>query len=244
MTLWVLPIVLQTAIALSMLRRKLVSSFPFFFTYTVLEVLGDTLLLFFRPNTNSYAFIYWSREPVVVVLSLMIIFEVLGHILPRSSSLRFVLNFVWIFAGVIAVTALLMWLWATPSTGNDPRYDVIILAERSARFLQCFLLIAVIALMSRLGLTWQHELVGITAGFGIYSALALACFELGPHLHFMSNTALVLINSTAYNFAAITWAFYLLRPARVTAVDHLPRVNLAEWNHAVSTYVNQWYRRS
>jgi hypothetical protein len=243
-TLWVLPLVLQTAIAIGMLRRRLASSFPVFFTYTVVEVLGETITLFFKPNTYLYALIYWCKEGILVLLGLMVIFEVLGHIFPRSSSLRFVLNFMWIFAAITAVAALLMWIWATPSTGNDPVYEIIVLAERSVRLLQAFLLIGVIALMSRLGLTWHNQLVGITAGFGIYSALALACYELGPHSHLMSNTALVLINSAAYNLAAATWAFYLLRPAQVSAIDNLPKLNLAEWNNTVSTYITQWYRRS
>src|SRR4029077_12254048 len=115
--------------------------------------------------------------------------------------------------------------------------------ERSVRFLQSSLLIVVIALMSRLGLSWHQESVGIAAGFGVYSALALACFELGAHLHVISQLALALVNSAAYNLAVLIWAFYILRPSRVTPVEDLPKTDLAEWNSAVTDYVNQWSRR-
>ena len=117
------------------------------------------------------------------------------------------------------------------------------MGERSVRFLQSSLLIVLIALMSRLGLSWHQESVGIAAGFGVYSALALVCFELGIHLHAISGTALALVNSAAYNLAAIIWAFYFLRTLPVTPVEHLPKTDLAEWNSAVTDYVNQWSRR-
>jgi hypothetical protein len=101
----------------------------------------------------------------------------------------------------------------------------------------------VIALMSRLGLTWHHYLIGIVAGFGIYSALDLAVLELRAHLHFVTDAALVLLTSAAYNVAAIIWASYLLRPRRRESIEHLPETNLIELNEAVTEYVNQWYRR-
>jgi hypothetical protein len=97
--------------------------------------------------------------------------------------------------------------------------------------------------MSRLGLSWHQKSVGIAAGFGVYSAMALAGFELRVHLQVISPGTLALVNSIAYNLAAIIWAFYFLRPVRVTPVEHLPNTDLAEWNGAVTDYVNQWSRR-
>ncbi len=242
-TLWALPLLLQTAIALSMLRSRLVSKLPIFFAYTVQELFIGTALLFFNTAGNRYALIYWCDEAVAVLLGLLIIFEVLGHTLPKSSSLTFVQRSVWILAAMAAIAALLMLTLAKPGTGQDPMYDMIVLGERSVRFLQAFLLIVVIALMSRLGLSWRDESVGITAGFGVYSALVLVDYELGAHLHLMSSTAYVLLNTAGYNVAAMIWAFYILRPVRVIPIEHLPKTDLAEWNSAVTDYVDQWSRR-
>lgn len=47
--LWVVPILLQGAIVFGMVRRKLVKSFPVFFTYTLWVLFSTTGLLFFRP---------------------------------------------------------------------------------------------------------------------------------------------------------------------------------------------------
>jgi hypothetical protein len=241
-TLWVLPLALQAAIALVMFRRKQITLFPIFFCYTVVVLSREFLLLLLRQG-NFYALIYWCGEAIAVLLGLAVIFEVLGHILPPSPFMGFVLKSIWIFTAVAAVTAILMLALTNEGEGADRAFEYIILAERSARFLQACLLIVVIALMSRLGLKWHNVSVGIVAGFGIYSALALAGWELRAHLHVISHATFVLLNSAAYNAAALIWSFYILRPWPETAVEHLPSGNLAEWNEAVGGYINQWYRR-
>jgi hypothetical protein len=241
-TLWVIPLALQAVILLVMFRRKKVTLFPVFFCYTVVVFSREFLLLFLSQG-NLYALVYWCGEAIAVVLGLAVIFEILGNVLPPSPSLRFILNSVWILGGIAAVISLLMLFLTNGTAGADRVFEFIILAERSARFLQACLLIVVIVLMSRLGLTWHNDSVGIVAGFGIYSALVLAGFELRAHLHVMSDAKLVLLNSAAYNVAAIIWACYLLRPWRGIPVEHLPKANLAEWNNAVNEYVHQWYRR-
>lgn len=243
-TLWVIPLLLQTATALAMIRRKLLLILPVFFGYTSVVICTDVALTFLPYAHRAYALIYWCSEALAVVLGLAVIFEILGNILPPSPSLRFVLNSVWIMGGIAALTSLLILFLSNGTAGADRIFEFIILAERSARFLQACLLIVVIALISRLGLSWRNESVGIIAGFGVYSALVLAGFELRAHLHVISDATLVLLNSAAYNVAAIIWAFYILRRWHEIPVEHLPKTNLAEWNNAVIEYVHQWYRRS
>ena len=241
--LWLTPLFLQTLILFVMLRRRLVGSFPLFFIYTVVIVCREFILLFLRKGA-VYFLVYWWGETLAILLGLAVIFEILVHILPKSPSLKFVLEAIFIFGAIAAVAALLILIFAKPSGGGtDPLLQVIGMAERSVRFLQSSLLVVLIALMSRLGLSWHQESVGIAAGFGVYSAVALACFELGIHLHAISGTTLALVNSAAYNLATLIWAFYILRPQRATPVEHLPKTDLAEWNGAVTDYVNQWSRR-
>jgi hypothetical protein len=240
--LWLTPIFLQTAIMFVMLRRRLIGSFPLFFSYTAVVVCREFILLFLRKG-HLYFLIYWWGETLAILVGLAVIFEILAHILPRSPSLRFVLRSVLIFSAIAAVAALLILVTDNSVGENDPLLRVLVMGERSVRFLQSSLLVVVIALMSRLGLSWRQESVGITAGFGIYSAIALLGFELGVHLHVISQLGLALTNSAAYNLATMIWAFYILLPARVTPVEHLPKTDLAEWNSAVTDYVNQWSRR-
>ena len=240
--LWLTPLFLQTAILIVMLRRKLVRSFPLFFVYTVVIVCREFILLFLKKGA-VYFLVYLWGETLAVLLGLAVIFEILAHILPKSPLFRFVQNSLLVFGAIAAVAALLILVFSEPGVGGYPLARVIGMAERSVRFLQSSLLVLVIALMSRLGLSWHQTSVGIAAGFGIYSAMALVCFEFGVHLQVISHLALALANSAAYNLAALIWAFYILRPVRVTPIVHLPKTDLAEWNSAVSDYVNRWSRR-
>jgi len=241
-TLWVIPIILLVAVVAAMLRRKLAGEFPVFFSYAVVVFTREIALLFLKYPGNRYALVYWCGEALVVLLGMGVIFECLRHIFPNPF-LIVVLKSVGILGTIAALTAALMLILTKSDAGADRVFEFILSAERSARFLQACLLIVVIALMSRLGLTWHHYSIGIIAGFGVYSALALAVLEFRSHMKSISDATLVLLNSVAYNLAAIIWASYFLRSWRRTPVEHLPKTDLTEWNEAATDYVRKWYRR-
>lgn len=242
--LWFLPLVLQAIIAVVMVRRRLVTIFPVFFSYTVLVLFREIALLFLRYPGDLYSLVYWCGEALAVLLGLGVIFETVRHLFAPYPFLKILLKVVWIVGIAAGFTAVLMLVFTNGGSGADRIFEFIILAERSVRFLQACLLIVVIALMSRLGLTWHHYSVGIVAGFGVYSALDLGVLELRTHLHILSDSKLVLLTSLAYNFAAIIWASYFFRSWRSNPIDHLPNTNLSEWNDAVTQYADQWYRPS
>ncbi|HXW92772.1 MAG TPA: hypothetical protein VEK33_19645 [Terriglobales bacterium] len=242
-TLWIVPLILQAVIAGVMWRRNLVRVFPIFFSYTVLVPSRDAALLFLTYPTNPYALVFWCGEALAVLLGIGVVFEILRHIFPPYPSLRLVVKSVWILGAFAAVTAVLMLVFSDGGSGTRRLLESVILLERAARFLQVCLLIVVIALMSRLGLTWHHYSLGIVAGFGVYSALDLAALEFQAHLRFLTDATFVLVRSAAYNLGAVIWAAYFLPSWSEKSVENLPRTDLAEWNEAVSEYVDQWYRR-
>jgi hypothetical protein len=241
--LWICPLICQAAIVWVMLKRRLVYIFPVFFSYTVVVFSREVILLFLTYPGNPYRLVYWCGEILVVLLGLGVIVEILRHVILPIPSLRFLLSSVWILGFIAALTALLMFFLSRGGAGADRVFEFTMLGERSARFLQASLLIVVLALMSRLGLTWHNYSVGIVAGFGIYSSVALAAFEFRAHLHLLSHAALAVINSAAYNAAALIWVFYFWRAWRNTPVESLPKTDLPDWSEAVTDYVHQWYRR-
>ena len=239
--LWIAPIVIQSIIVIVMLHRKLVEIFPVFFTYSVLVPAREVLLLFIRNHLDLYSRTYWFSEAIVIALSLGVIYEVIWHLIrPYSFLRRFAFRFFWIVAAVALALGLIMFLSSSRSGQRDPLFEIIILVERSVRFLQACWLIVLVLLMSRLGLTWQYYAVGIATGFGVYSASDLALLELRAHLHLITNEMLVLLNSTAYNLAVIIWALYFLpsRPRKVI-VESLPDTEIARWNEVVSEYLKK-----
>jgi hypothetical protein len=242
--LWILPLALQAAVMFAIVRRKLLRTFPLFFTYTVAVLSREIVLMFLRNPGKLYGQVYWYGEVLNVFLSLGAIFETLRQVLPPYPFLSVMLKAIWTLGGVTAVAATLLLLFSHAGAGGDRVLAMIMLAERSARFVEACWLIVVIALVSYFERGWQQYSVGIVAGFGIYSALALALFEFRAHLHLLSYATFAVLNSAAYNLAAIIWALYFLRPRRILQLGHLPKTNLSDWNNAVTEYfTQQWSRR-
>ncbi len=239
--LWYVPITLQSLIAFAMLRRGLARTFPVFFCYTALILIRDITLLLVPFTGNLYSSVFWWGEALAVLFSLAVILEVLWHLFRPYPSLRFVFKLVWI-AAFVAVGFGLAILRTGPQ-GVDRILELSLLLERSARLLQVGLLIVLISMMSRLGLTWHHASLGIAAGFGTYSALDLAALELRGHLHAIPDNAFVLVRSAAYNLGVLIWAYYFLRPRPLQTVESLPETDMESWQDALNEYVKKWYRR-
>src|SRR5260370_9392429 len=216
--LWIVPIVIQSIIVIVMLHRKLLEIFPVFFTYSVLVPAREILLLFVRNHPDLYSRIFWFSEAIVVALSLGVIYEVIWHLIRPYSFLRqFAFGFFWIVAALALALGLIMFLSSSRSGQRDRLFDIIILVERSFRFLHACYLIVLVLLMSRLGLTWQHYAVGIPTGFGVFSASDLTLLEIRAHLHFITYETFALLNSPAYNVAVTICALYFMasRPRNV-----------------------------
>jgi hypothetical protein len=173
-------------------------------------------------------------------LGLGVILEIAQRLVQPFRVLRFLLKSVSVLAAVAAPVVLVM---LALTSGRAEVFEAMVMLERAARLLQVCMLIVVLSLMSRLGLTWHHYAVGIAAGFGVYSALDLTLLEFRGHLHVISDSAFVLLRPAAYNLAGFIWAYYFLKSWRRSPVNHLPEVDLQTWNNTVTGYIDQWYRR-
>lgn len=240
---WFLPVALQPLVAWVLFRRRLVRKFPVFFTFNLLVPARDLTLYFLPFSGNLYSAVFWWGEAASTALELGIIFENTWHFIQPYPFLRVFLKVLALVAIIAAAAGVAMLIWTKGPAGTDKVLEWMILTERSARFLQVCLLVVAIALMSRLGLTWQHYSIGVAAGFGLYAALDLVLLELRAHLHALTDSHFVLLRSAAYNLGVMIWAYYFLRPRGGSTVDRLPDTDLANWNNALTPHVDKWYRR-
>ena len=238
--LWLAPLVLQCAIALVMLIRGQAGRYPFFFGYTILLPARDFILLFLPYGERRYSTVYWWGEAGLVFLSLAVIVETVWRLLAPYPFLRIVFRMFWIACILASAVALATLFWNNGPHGADLPLESIILFERSARVLQVGLLIAVILLISRLGLTWHSGWVGIAAGFGIYAALDLALLELRANVHLIADTAFVFLVPASYNLAVLVWAYYFLKPDKERPVKQLPATELGAWNEELTERIEEW----
>jgi hypothetical protein len=239
LALWVIPLLLQPLIALTLIFRKQVKTFTLFFSYTLCVPGRDLLLLFLRHNARAYAWIYFIGELVSIVLGLAVIYEVLWHLIRPYHMLRILgIRLFWLSSAMVAATAVVM--LGRSDFGRSPAWiDSILLVERSARFLQVGVLIAFILFISRFGLTWKDYTPGIVVGFGIAAGLQLGLFEL-KSLHAIPDSIFVVSTSAAYNCAVLVWAAYFV-PRRVQSASptRLQATDLARWDELLREYLNR-----
>ena len=237
-TLWIAPLLIQAAILFAFISRKLMSRFPLFCAYTATLLVRECILLFLTYPGRPYALVYWYGEIVAITLGLGSVFETIRHLCAPYAFVRIAFRLVRLVIVVFSALAILILIRA-----SDKTFEMIISAERSARFVQASLLILVIVLVSQLGSSWRDYSVGIAAGFGVYSALSLVIFELS-RLRLVSVFNFVTLNSAAYNVAALIWGSYFLRSQHKCTSNRLPHVSLSDWKNALTTYyIQQWHRQ-
>ena len=240
MVLWILPLCLQPLIALAMVLRGLIGSFPIFFVYTLFVSARDFVLLFVQHNRNIYSWIYFLAEPLAIVLGVAVVYEVLWQFVRPYEPVRALgARLFWGSLAIAGLAGLLM-LRTSEYGQRNLWIESLVLLERSARFVQVGVLIVFIFFISQLGLTWKHYAVGIVAGFGVAAGLQLVLFELRS-AHAIPSGTFKLLDSMAYNIAVLIWATYFLSPRIETTSPRatLPQSDLPRWDEILRRYLRR-----
>src|SRR6185312_14864063 len=78
---WIIPLVLQPLIALSIICRRQTGRLAMFLIYTLFVCGRDFVLLLLRSHKTIYVWIYWVGEPMTVLLGLAAICQVLWQLI-------------------------------------------------------------------------------------------------------------------------------------------------------------------
>jgi hypothetical protein len=237
--LWILPILLQGAIATAIVRRKAREEFPFFFHYILFQVFSGIglFLVFHLGSHHAYFYTYWACAAVGSMLGFAVIYEIFDQAFRPYAALRDLSRIIFRWACIVLlVVATVMAI--TSVSGSVNRITLGILAvERGVLLMQGGLLLFLLMYSSRLGMTWMHHGFGIALGFGFNASAHLILnslrAKLGPSWHPIYDMLLII----CYNLAVLTWAVYMFspEPARVTeAAQFAPKPILQRWNHVLS----------
>ncbi len=238
--LWVLPMVIQGAIASEMLRRKLRREFPIFFAFTLFQVFcGIFLLVVFRlKHPLTYFYIYWASTAVSAMLEFAVIYEIFDYAFRAFVALRDFSRIIFYWAGaLLLVVALVMGITSSGGNVHNSISLGILAVERGVLLIQGGLLLFLLMYASRLGISWKHQGFGIALGMGFNASahLILNSFrsQLGPSWNPVYNMLLII----CYNVAVLTWTAYMFspEPARVTeAAQYEPKPILQRWNQVLA----------
>ncbi len=235
--LWIAPSILQVCIAVVMYRRALVLPFSVFFTYSLYVPGRDLMLLLLRDRPNLYSGVYWFGDGIGILLQLMVIYQVFWYLIRPYAPLR------WLGAGILVMAALSSIFCAfvlfTLTRAEKSMIELILLLERSARFVEVAVIITAMGFIWHLGLTWKHHACGILLGSGI-AGLQLLPVELRGSLHLISNATFMWLKPGIFNCAVIAWAIYFLPQRRQgTGLETLPNTDLTTWDVALRGFLHK-----
>jgi len=232
--LWFGGTLMQLGMLVAMYRRGLHRDYPYFFNYTVLQVLSEPILFFVQKH--SYATYYWSYW-VSVALSALISFGVLQEIFHDAfrpyEALRDLSVILFRWSALVVLLVGVMWaITAAQSSRLDAITGGILLAQRSIRLMQCGLVFFLLLFSEYLGISRRHLVFGIALGFGIFASISMLVAAAAAHGTFVHASVLRQINNAAYDIAVVIWLGYTaLAPARSRVAVASARSK--DWNYAL-----------
>jgi hypothetical protein len=237
--LWIAPHVLQMALAVMMVRRKLAREFPAFFLYTAFEVLQFVVLLALDKidavTAEQYSAVWVAGGAVSVAFRFAIVYEIFAHVFRSYPTLKEfgTLLFRWATV-VLMIVAVVLVGYSTGGEVNRFTFAVSILG-RAVSVVQCGLLVLLLLLSRLLSFSWRSYAFGIALGLGFFASVELALsaiqteLGLGTALDFFN-----LLGMATYHCCVLFWIGALLWPQReVAPVSSVPEHNLERWNGAL-----------
>ena len=215
--LWIAHPVLQTGIAIVMLRRGLFRRFKFFFAYIVAQALIFSLIFpsYLRHNYWAYFYLYWFSNAVSAVLGFQVIHEVFLDVFRPFHTLRDLGAVLFRWASLVMLMAAGVVAASTDSKEILPWMQAIITTQRCVRIVQVGIVLLLLIFARYLGVSRKQQSFGIALGFGSFALVELAVLAswVGGHLGVL---AMSLVNMGAYNTSLLIWFVYALvkSPAR------------------------------
>jgi hypothetical protein len=211
--LWIAHPVTQVGLAALLWRRKLLRTYPVFFSYLVSEVMLFVVLFVSQKNYDAYFYLYWIGAGISAVFGFKVIHEVFVDILRPFHALRDLSSMLVRWAGLVVILIALMAAMSSVKSGFPVVVAGLLSLERSVRVMQCGLVLFLLMFSRYLGISRRHRSFGIALGFGMFAAVELAV--IGMRVSGILNpTVLNIASMTAYDAAVVVWLVYFAVPVR------------------------------
>jgi hypothetical protein len=200
-------VVILTLLTAVFLLRGIWRELPLFFLYIAsASPLGILRFLVYHSNQNTYFYVYWISELAEAVIFSLALYEVfIRRLFPRFHKVRFYRA---LFPAAAAAILLLTIIAAMQSSDRKAAFQV---ASSAFDFVRTAFLVFFMFLMLMMGRQWRRYDLGITLGFGIQAAAALANAavrsRLGHRSAFFDSAEIV-----TFEIACVIWLVTFLKP--------------------------------
>lgn len=219
-----------------MLRNRAYKVCPWFFVYVTFGVSADVARFMVDDRPHAYYETYWITEAGYCILGILAMHEVFRAVLrARIWWTNFIFPTI-IIAGT--VLSLAHAYAVPPQVGGLLLY--IVTGEIAVRFVQLLIFLGLGAMVSFFGLRWRQYPLGIAAGFGLYSMVALLTTtrisDFGTRFAFLWKMS----SLVAYSLAVLIWIWFF-RVAREEEPPLDPQL-VAHYTAVLEQYLG-WMRR-
>ncbi len=233
--LWLSAPVLQAAVLYFMYRRQLHKEYPYFFNYTILQILTVAFLAVVRPiSYTTYYFGYWVTISLSILLSFAVLQEIFTDAFRPFEALRdlSVILFRW-SALVVLLVAGMSAISSVHTNQVDAITSTIFLVERNVRVMQCGLVFFLLLFSEYLGISRRHILFGIALGFGFFAAISMLVVTAIPHTTIIKRSTLNELNSGAYVISCLIWLGFTASRKSVRTALSASEARSRDWNIAL-----------
>ena len=232
---WFASPLLQVGVLITLFRRGLHRDYPYFFNYTVLQVISvPALAIMYSRSYTVYYYSYYVNLALSVLISFAVLQEIFKDAFRPYEALRDLSIILFRWSILVMLLVGVMWaITAAHKPEADPVMDAILLADRSVRLMQCGLVFFLLLFSEYLGIARRSLLFGISLGFGLFAAINMLVATGLSHQSILRHSTLREINSAAYLGAVVIWLGYTLAaaPSKSKSQGNIPRSQ--DWNLAL-----------
>jgi hypothetical protein len=243
--LWIAPHVLQGALAIMLVHRRLAKEFPAFFLYTVFEVLQFlALFTLYRLGPSwgeQYTVVWLASGAISVALRFAIVNEVFSNLLRSYPALSAFGTLLFRWATVVLMIVAVALVAYTSGSETERGIIAFGVIDRAVSIVQCGLLVLLVLLSRFLSFSWRSYAFGIALGLGFFASIELATSAIRSHIGLaVARDTFNLVTMASYNCCVVFWIAALLRPERDrTRITSIPSHNLDQWNETLQRLLQQ-----
>src|SRR5438270_2756869 len=224
---WLLGPVLQTILLVFMVRRKIHTVFPRFFSYVVFQIVKSGILfLIYRYRQENYFDAYLTCNAISVLLAVTVLDEILLNLLKQYGGIQSLASLIFRWACGLLLLLSIVNAFSSQETSADRVVSAVLAFDRSVRLMQCGLCFLLLILCRFLRNCWRQHVFGIALGFGIFASIELIVVSILMHFGDGPVAIVSMVKGTAYNAITFLWILYLRRESEsFEVVDMAPQLS-------------------
>jgi hypothetical protein len=211
LAIWIAHPIVESVLAIIMVRRKMHRHFPVFFAYILSQILNFAIVfpiyLNVGVNYNAYFYAYWAGAAVSLAIGFKVIHEVFLDVFRPYHTLKDLGTVLFKWAALVMLLVALVVAASSPANSRLPITQAVVTVQRCVRVIQCGLILFLLVFSRYLGVSWRQHSFGIALGFGGFASVELCAVALYSGGQIRPNTQNTMV-TTAYLLSILVWICY------------------------------------